>query len=121
MRILVVDDSEAIAKQLATILGTLRAEVQISWAGDLAQARTLLATQPPDVVFLDLLLGDDDGVDLMWDIGRASMRTRIVTMSALAAHHARVTQASALGARAHLEKPLRAPDVERALAAAQGA
>jgi len=58
-RILVVEDS---ATELAVIAGTLRAEgYEVVTAGDGEQALSMVATMPPDLVVLDIILPKTNG------------------------------------------------------------
>jgi DNA-binding NtrC family response regulator len=62
-RALVVDDDATFQEALATLV---REEgFDVATASTLAEARTALATHPPDVVMLDLQLPDGSGLDLL--------------------------------------------------------
>ena len=115
LRILIVDDSPAIISQLSSLIGRMSQDAVVVSAHDLTQARNALASLRPDLVFLDIVLGsENNGLKLIWDISRMSPNARIITMSALKRDDPRVEAAAIIGARAHIEKPLRFDDVEAA-------
>ena len=64
MRILVVDDEEPNLVLLSTILHRMEDAVTVTTT-DPDRASELFVQQRPDIVLLDLHLGDADGVDVM--------------------------------------------------------
>ena len=68
MTVLIVDDDAAIR-----LLCRVNLELEghrVLDAADLVHARTLLAEEPVDVVFLDLHLGNERGLDLLHELRR---------------------------------------------------
>ncbi len=58
----IIDDHDVLAESLTMVLGA-QADLQVvGCAATLAQARTLMAEQRPDVVLLDVALPDGDGI-----------------------------------------------------------
>lgn len=114
-RILLVDDESAI---LRTFRYCLEDEgYNVATANSAAQAESLLQRQVFDVCFLDLRLGDDDGLDVLavMRVQAPWMRVVIVT-----AHSAIDTAVDAMqaGAADYLVKPC-SPDQLRVAAAKQ--
>jgi len=65
-RALVVDDDLGFRMGVAELVE--REGFQTSTAGNLAEARTQLASDPPDVVLVDLMLPDGSGLELLHDL-----------------------------------------------------
>jgi two-component system chemotaxis response regulator CheY len=115
MNILVVEDSPAM-RQLLTI--TIRRRgAQVVEAGDGLQALQLLATQPFDLMFVDLNMPILDGMKLIARVRQdpALGHTRICVVTTEAAQ-ATQEQARSLGADYFLKKPIARRDVEQVLA-----
>jgi len=62
-RVLVVDDEESIRYTFSEFLS--EAGYRVDTACNAEEARTFIATQRFDVVFLDILLGSDNGMDIL--------------------------------------------------------
>jgi CheY-like chemotaxis protein len=102
--ILLVEDN-------AFVIGALRLLLEetghrVSDACTVADAARVLLDDPPDVVLLDLTLGDEDGLSLMSsiDVGR----DQLPIVVALTGHDdvATVERCTAAGCRAVLVKPI---------------
>ncbi|MFP5234986.1 MAG: sigma-54-dependent transcriptional regulator [Acidobacteriota bacterium] len=103
--ILVVDDEAEIRASLEEIL---REEgYGVATAATAAEARTLLADVPYDVVLLDIWLPDRDGLDVLSDMHSLPQETRpeVVIISGHGTIETAV-KATKLGAYDFLEKPL---------------
>jgi DNA-binding NtrC family response regulator len=99
---LVVDDDEDSAEAVAHLI---TAEgFTVSTAGSLMQARRKMVLQAPDVVLLDLMLPDGNGMDLVNDI-KAIPRAEVVLITGHASVATSV-QALRMGAADYLTKPL---------------
>jgi two-component system OmpR family response regulator len=79
-RLLVVDDDREIRDLLREQL--LQAGFQVETAEDIRQATVELASRPVDIVILDLMLPDGDGIDLCRQLRAASSRPAIIIISA---------------------------------------
>ncbi|MEO6626422.1 MAG: sigma-54 dependent transcriptional regulator [Burkholderiaceae bacterium] len=99
---LVVDDDEDTAEMLAELMAA--EGFSVGTANSLRAARRMLALQPPDVVLLDLMLPDGNGMDLMDEI-RALPQAEVVLVTGHASVETSV-QALRLGAADYLTKPL---------------
>ena len=66
LTVLIVDDEEVFARAVGKKLG--RNGVESEMAGDLAEARALLAGRRPDLVLLDMRLPDGSGLDFLREL-----------------------------------------------------
>ena len=78
--VLVVDDDEAIREMLASALSF--AGFRVLTAADGATGLNEIARQQPDIVVLDVTLGDMDGFDLMHLLRARGNRTPVLFLSA---------------------------------------
>lgn len=111
IRVLVVDDSESFRAQLIRILEAEPQIAVVGWASTGRQALEMVARLRPDVVTMDALMPDLDGVEATKLILR-SFRVPIIIVSAVASGHVGV-RALGAGAVEALAKPTSAPDRER--------
>src|SRR5580700_3177001 len=102
MRALIIDDEKAIRS--STVIA-IRAEGHAAEAAD-SRAIGLLKLQEDayDLVFLDLRLGDEDGLEVLEDIKRSFPQVQVVVFTAYASVASAVT-AMQKGAFDYLEKP----------------
>ena len=102
-RILIVDDSDGTRDSLAAILAD-DDHPTLGVAGG-AEALQALQSQPFDLVFLDLVLPDMDGLQLLEDIHRHDPELPVIVISGRGNIDVAV-RATRLGAYDFLEKPL---------------
>ena len=90
------------------------ARVDLREATTIAEARSILASEPTDVVLLDVRLPDGNGLDLVDEIRTRAPQAKVVVVSASVLP---ADRASALetGADAFLAKPFGAADLEQTL------
>lgn len=100
-RVLVVDDEPQIRRALRT--GLLGHGYQVEVAEDGEEAVTLLATQPPDVVVLDLVMPNLDGLEVLRQM-RVWSKIPVIVLSARGQERDKVN-ALDLGADDYLTKP----------------
>lgn len=112
-RILVVDDSRSARKALAELCAALGHEV-VGLAADGVQALAEYERLRPDLVTMDLLLGDEDGREVTAGLLKVFPEARIVVVSALQERQA-VLAALEQGARHFLIKPVGAAQLEKVL------
>lgn len=98
-RVLVVDDHPLFRSGLAH---WIRQQHHLRCCGEaesMAQARALVANERPDVVLLDLRLGDGDGVDLVreWSATHPAMRILVLSQNEESVYAHRVLQVGARG------------------------
>ncbi len=78
--ILLLDDDEVLRQVLRRVLS--RQGLNVVEAGDLAQARQVLANQPCQVGLFDLCLPDGDGVELARELQEAGSSMPLILMTA---------------------------------------
>ena len=80
-RCLIIDDSEGFLASAARLLESQGATV-VGLARSRAEALELTDTQAPDLVLVDVELGEDDGVALAHELVARSPSTRAILISA---------------------------------------
>lgn len=115
LRILLVEDEQANRALIRAILSRARqpelAGHTLHEAATIGQARAVLASEPIDVLLLDVRLPDGSGLDLAAEIrasDRPAVRIVIVSASVLPAERSRAVES---GADAFLGKPFGATDL----------
>ncbi len=100
--ILVTDDEAGLRKTLSSILED--EGYRVSGAGTREEARAVLSADPPDLVLLDVWLGEEDGLDFLEEIEKEPDAPAVVVMSG---HGTIETAVRALkaGAFDYIEKP----------------
>ena len=113
--ILVVDDASDIRELLVTVLQN---SYDVNQAENGAALRKAFGDSQPDVILLDLALGDADGLDLLPEIKRQWPETEVIVLTGNATYEAAVT-ATKRGAFQFHSKPFDTQNllvtVERAL------
>src|SRR3989442_292781 len=99
---LIVDDEPDSAETLAALIST--EGFTVATAGSLRDARRQMALQEPDIVLLDLVLPDGNGMQLFED-AKALPNTEVVLITGHASLETSI-QALRLGAADYLVKPL---------------
>jgi len=103
IRLLVVEDHPVMRDGLAGVARDLAGCEIVGLAATRAEALALAGTAQPDLVLLDVLLPDGNGLDLVRDLRNALPAVRIVVISSYReADYA--TRALAAGATAYLNK-----------------
>lgn len=102
MRILVVEDENKIAQFTAQILGGLSYVPELTSTGK--KARELFELIDYDLVILDLMLPDDDGISLCRDFKRLKPKVPILMLTTLSEIHDKVRGLNS-GADDYMTKP----------------
>ena len=112
MRLLVVEDEPQIRELMSLLLDSLGLEVEVDYAGDGVEALKKAKLDPPDLVFLDIVLPKMDGITLCRVLKRDPV-TRDVPVYMLTAkvRQADHRAAEEAGADGYLEKPFRADQI----------
>lgn len=110
-RVLVVDDHAAARQGVVDILTSSGYEVAA--AGSAPEALTLLATQPVDLIFTDLMMPGMDGLAFIQAIVQRRIESQIVMFTAHASVSTAV-QAMRMGAFDYIEKPFTVDQLEDA-------
>jgi DNA-binding response OmpR family regulator len=111
-RILIVDHDEAMAGLMAHHLAQLQAEVDVAKDEDLASQ--YISAQEYDAVLMDLMRGQDDGLDAVSRLRAAGYPGFVVCLSAVEEDEF-VNRAIMAGCDRHLPKPLSKDDLEALL------
>jgi two-component system KDP operon response regulator KdpE len=106
-RVLVVDDDPRLVRGLKIILRS--AGYQVETADTIQAAAPMLAAHPPDVLVLDLVLPDGDGVEVCREVRRSSTLP-ILIVSAIGDEREK-TRALDAGADDYLPKPFRGDEL----------
>ncbi|GAA0336479.1 response regulator transcription factor [Actinoallomurus spadix] len=83
IRVLIVDDHALFAEALAARLAAEPDLEVLPVAGDVRRAAALVATESPDVVVLDFVLGEESGLDALDLLRRRRPEARVVVLSAI--------------------------------------
>ena len=103
MRALLADDHSIVRRGLRGLLESAGVTV-VAEAADGAEAVRLCGEHLPDVLILDLMLPDRDGLDICRALRRRGIKTPILILSAISATSDKVTGLNA-GADDYLAKP----------------
>ncbi|PWU06567.1 MAG: sigma-54-dependent Fis family transcriptional regulator [Verrucomicrobia bacterium] len=113
MRILIIDDEKNVRRTLEVALGSMGHKACAVDSGSAALSQ--LRAQSFDVIFLDLRLGQESGLDLLQEILGFSPHTAVVVFTAYASIETAV-EAMRRGAFDYLSKPATPDQVRRILA-----
>ncbi len=102
MRILVVDDEQTLLDQLKHALEEQRYMVETSLDGE--EALDKLFENPPDLIILDIMLPNQDGLSVLREIRRAGITTPVLMLTARVAVDDKIKGLD-LGADDYLAKP----------------
>jgi two-component system LytT family response regulator len=100
LRVVIVDDERLARAAMRRLLATHPEVEVVGEAGSVAEAATTIAATRPDLVFLDIELGVDDGFDLLAGL---DVRPVVVFVTAYAEH---AVEAFAVEAADYLLKPV---------------
>ena len=81
LNVLIVDDSRALQKRLAEMLRSISGLNLIGQAYSVAEARRSIATLQPDLVVLDLQLGDGNGLEVLRETKRDYPTIRFIVFT----------------------------------------
>jgi DNA-binding NarL/FixJ family response regulator len=98
VNVLVIEDQTMVRELLALACTQALPRAKVKSAGTRAAALSLAREFPPDLVLLDLVLPDGDGLDVLPDIFAASPGARVI---ALSSHIDEFTLHRALTSRVH--------------------
>ncbi|HOX42578.1 MAG TPA: response regulator [Myxococcota bacterium] len=114
-KVLLVDDSVAIARQLTKLLTDLGDYEVVAHAKNGAEAVKLFKTVAPDVVLMDIVMPMMDGIQSLRTLLRLDPAARVVMVSSLGGVGAKVEEAIRLGARAVISKPFESDRIRAVL------
>jgi len=115
-KILIVDDEHLIIDMLTAFLGLMGHQSIGASSG--RQTWDKLAYEEPDIILLDIMLPDDNGIEICRKL-RANEATRNVPVIMISAYAPPMTkQAMEAGATGYLAKPIKLDALKSALAQA---
>ena len=120
VRVLIVDDHEMVREGLCLLLGEAEEIVVVGQAGTAQQALAQAQALQPDVILLDMVLPDGDGVEVLRGLRAAHSPARVVILTSFA-EEGKIKSAIQAGATGYLLKDVLRSDLLAAIrAAAQG-
>ncbi len=114
---LVVDDSPVGRMIIARLVR--RAGWEVGEAENGPAALAILERDPPDVVFLDLLMPGMSGIDVLEEVRRRRIVVPVVVVTAEVQEHNRLA-CERLGVHAYLNKPVSQDSISAVLARVHG-
>lgn len=102
-RIVLVDDHIAFVELLRFALGGLDDLEVVGSAGSLAEADAVVAAQVPDIVIVDLMLGDEDGLEVVRRL-RANRPDLVIVVSSARADSSTLAAVATAGANGFAPK-----------------
>lgn len=114
MKAIIVDDDSFIRQVLKMMLDELSIDV-VKEAGSMAEARSAIKDCQVDVVFLDIMLPDGDGMDLVDDVKAAQPDCKILMISGSATKD-KIQDSISKGASGFIVKPFNANVVMKNIA-----
>lgn len=83
IRILIVDDHAIVRAGLRMLIDQNPTMTVVGVAGNRAEALALAASEQPDLVLLDILLGDEDGLAFLPELRFAAPNIRVLVLTGL--------------------------------------
>ena len=108
VRILIVEDEETLAKRIKNVFKRERYDVKIALDGSEGLDEALSETY--DLVILDILLPEMNGIDVLKEIRQAGLKTPVLLLTARDRVQDKVTGLDA-GADDYLTKPFATPEL----------
>jgi two-component system, NarL family, response regulator DegU len=81
IRIMIVDDHAVIRAGLRMLIEHDQSMSVVAMAGTRAEALRLADSEQPDIIILDLLLGDDDGLAFLPELCETSPKSRVLVLT----------------------------------------
>jgi len=114
-KVMVVDDSISIARQLTKMVEGFGEYEVIGHAKNGAEAVKLFKTLQPDVVLMDIVMPMMDGIQSLRTLMRLDPEARVVVISSMGGVGQKVEEAIRLGARSVISKPFEEEQVRSVL------
>jgi two-component system, chemotaxis family, chemotaxis protein CheY len=111
--VMIVDDSLFMRKILRAILAEQGYAVTAEAASGL-EAMKNLHTNHPDIIFLDIILPDSNGLDLLAEMAAVCPNSKVVVCSSIGQPQV-IQKTLDLGARAFIQKPFTPENIAEAL------
>ena len=81
IRIMIVDDHAVIRAGLRMLIEQDQTMTVVAMAGSASEALKLAASEKPDIIVLDLILGEEDGLDFLPELTKASSNSRVLVLT----------------------------------------
>jgi DNA-binding NarL/FixJ family response regulator len=81
IRIMIVDDHAVIRAGLRMLIEQDQTMTVVAMAGTPTEALTLAASEKPDIIVLDLILGEEDGLDFLPELTKVSSNSRVLVLT----------------------------------------
>jgi two-component system chemotaxis response regulator CheY len=114
-KVLVVDDSIAIARQLTKMVEGFGGYQVVGHAKNGAEAVKLFKTLSPDIVLLDIVMPMMDGLQSLRTLMRLDPEAKVIVISSVGGVGQKVEEAIRLGARSVISKPFEEEKVKSIL------
>src|SRR5689334_24190254 len=83
IRIMIIDDHAVIRTGLRMLIEQDRTMSVVGMAGTRAEAVRVSAEQRPDIILLDIVLGDEDGLEFLPELCKLSLNSRILILTGI--------------------------------------
>jgi Response regulator of the LytR/AlgR family len=110
IRVVIIDDEPAIRRDMQALLQQQPGFIVVGTCGSVAEARVLIPSTQPDLLLLDISLGDGTGFDILQEASPLSCKVIFIT-----AHHDHAIKAIKYGALDYLLKPVDEEELQQAL------
>ena len=114
-KVLVVDDSIAIARQLTKMVEGFGGYQIVGHAKNGAEAVKLFKTLSPDVVLMDIVMPMMDGLQSLRTLMRLDPEAKVIVISSVGGVGQKVEEAIRLGAQCVISKPFEEEKVKSML------
>ena len=106
IRVMIIDDHAVIRAGLRMLIEHDQTMNVVAMAGTRAEALRLAASTRPDIIILDLILGDDDGLTFLPELREVSPTSRVVVLTGVAnpESHRMAIRRGAMGRRS-MDRP----------------
>jgi two-component system nitrate/nitrite response regulator NarL len=85
IRIMIVDDHAVIRTGLRMLIEQDQTMTVVAMAGTPAEALALAESERPDIIILDLILGEEDGLDFLPELCKVGINSRVLVLKQQAA------------------------------------
>lgn len=115
----IIDDSPSVAKSIIAALDTMTdfGDINVVAAETPQEGLRKCEEHMPDVVFLDILLGDENitGDELVNEILESNPHSKVVIISGLPENSENIVKAMSNGAFAYMKKPVRKKEISKVI------
>ena len=83
IRIMLIDAQQMIRTALRLLIETHARMTVVGEAGNRAEALAIASREQPDIILLDLVLGDEDGLEIIPELCTAAVHSRILVLTGI--------------------------------------